>query len=93
MSDFRILPGFEDVWRSPVRPRPRRPEAMLRPASAQQVRTKLQRIVQRAPEVMVKVTGRTRDPAHLVAHLTYICRNGDRPRRGGTASPSRVGGR
>lgn len=55
---------------------------MLRPASAQQVRTKLQRIVQRAPEVMVKVTGRTRDPAHLVAHLTYICRNGDLPAEG-----------
>ncbi|MEW5687683.1 MAG: relaxase/mobilization nuclease domain-containing protein [Pseudomonadota bacterium] len=28
---------------------------------------------------MVKVTGRTRDPAHLAAHLTYITRNGDLP--------------
>jgi type IV secretory pathway VirD2 relaxase len=46
------------------------------------VRTKLQRIVHRAPEVMVKVTGRTRDPAHLAAHLTYICRNGDLPAEG-----------
>jgi type IV secretory pathway VirD2 relaxase len=32
--------------------------------------------VNRVPEVMVKVTGRTRDPAHLRAHLDYISRNG-----------------
>jgi hypothetical protein len=28
---------------------------------------------------MVKVTGRTRDPAHLAAHITYITRNGKLP--------------
>jgi len=77
VSDFRILPGFEDVWRPPVRTRPRHPEAVLKPRPANAVRAKLQRIVRRAPEVMVKVTGRTRDPAHLAAHLTYITRDGD----------------
>jgi len=79
VSDFRILPGFEDVWRPPVQTKPRRPETVLRPGSAGDMRARLQRIVRRAPEVMVKVTGRTRDPAHLAAHLTYITRNGDLP--------------
>lgn len=82
MSDFRILPGFEDVWRPPVRTRPRRPETVLRPRRAGDVRARLQRIVRKAPEVLVKVTGRTRDPAHLEAHLTYITRNGDLPAEG-----------
>lgn len=40
------------------------------------VRARLNRIVNRAPEVMVKVTGRTRDPGHLRSHLDYISRNG-----------------
>lgn len=76
MSEFRTVAGFEDVWRPPVRPRLRRPEGVLgrwAPASA---RDRLKRIVARTPEVMVKVTGRTRDPAHLAAHLSYITRNG-----------------
>jgi type IV secretory pathway VirD2 relaxase len=41
------------------------------------VRARLSRIVRRAPEVMVKVTGRARDPGHLAAHLSYITRNGE----------------
>lgn len=78
MSDFRTVPGFEDVWRPPVRPRRRRPEEVLSASGhGSAVRARLQRIVRRAPEVMVKVTGRTRDPAHLAAHLSYITRNGD----------------
>lgn len=77
MSDFRAVAGFEDVWRPPVRPRARRPEEVLSPVGcAAAGRERLQRIVGRAPEVMVKVTGRTRDPAHLAAHLSYITRNG-----------------
>lgn len=77
MSDFRTVAGFEDVWRPPVRARPRRPEEVLSPRSGgADLRARLQRIVRRAPEVMVKVTGRTRDPAHLAAHLSYITRNG-----------------
>lgn len=78
MSEFRTIPGFEDVWRPPVRPRRRRPEEILSASGhASAVRARLQRIVRRAPEVMVKVTGRTRDPAHLAAHLSYITRNGE----------------
>lgn len=78
MSDFRTVAGFEDVWRPPVRPKARRPEEVLSPGSSgATTRARLQRIVRRAPEVMVKVTGRTRDPAHLAAHLSYVTRNGE----------------
>jgi type IV secretory pathway VirD2 relaxase len=77
MSEFRTIAGFEDVWRPPVRPRSRRPEEILSSQFADAAaRARLKRIVRRAPEVMVKVTGRTRDPAHLAAHLSYITRNG-----------------
>lgn len=78
MSDFRLVRGFEDVWRPPVRPRAVRPEGVLRPQAAggDALRARLSRIANRAPEVMVKVTGRTRDGAHMRAHLDYISRNG-----------------
>jgi hypothetical protein len=82
MSDFQMVHGFEDVWRPPARPRRRTPETVLRSGTAsagQSARAKLARIVARAPEVMVKVTGRTGDPAHLRAHLDYISRNGALP--------------
>jgi type IV secretory pathway VirD2 relaxase len=72
-----MVQGFEDVWRPPVRQRIVRPRAVLRPAQATGggARARLERVVARAPEVMVKVTGRTRDGAHLRAHLEYISRN------------------
>jgi hypothetical protein len=77
MTEFRMVEGFEEVWRPPVALRRRTPEAVLsgggRPADP---RARLARIVRRAPEVMVKVTGRTRDGAHLKAHLDYISRHG-----------------
>ena len=77
MSEFRAITGFEDVWRPPVRIRARRSEEVVSPGSSgATTRARLQRIVRRAPEVMVKVTGRTRDPAHLAAHLSYVTRNG-----------------
>ena len=72
-----MVHGFEDVWRPPVRPRRRTPEALLGGLSGgQAARAKLTRLAARTPEVMVKVTGRTRDPRHLKAHLDYISRNG-----------------
>lgn len=74
MSDFLIVRGFEEIWRPPVRPRRPRPEAVL--SAGGDVRARLTRIVRGAPEVMVKVTGRTRDGAHLRAHLDYIARHG-----------------
>lgn len=40
-------------------------------------RAKLARIVRRAPEVMVKVTGRQRGGNHVKAHLSYIGRKGE----------------
>lgn len=77
MSDFRTVAGFEDVWRPPVARR-RTAEAVLRPGDGPgEVRARLARIVRRAPEVMVKVTGRTGDAAHLRVHLGYISRNGE----------------
>ena len=75
MADMLVVPGFEDLWRPPVRIRAVRPEAApARPDMAP--RARLARIARRAPEVMVKVTGRTRDADHLRAHLDYISRNG-----------------
>lgn len=50
-----------------------------RPLSAP-AKARLQRIVSKAPEVMVKITGRTRGRAgHLKSHLDYITRNGRIP--------------
>jgi hypothetical protein len=60
VSDFRTPRGFEEALRPPVDVR----------------RARLARVARRAPEVMVKITGRTRDGGHLKAHLDYISRNG-----------------
>lgn len=78
MSDFQVVKGFEDVWRAPSQPLRRTAKAILSPnPRAGEVRARLARIVARVPEVMVKVTGKTSDAAHLRAHLDYIGRNGD----------------
>ncbi len=78
-----MVVGFEDVWRPPAGVRTRRPTPVLgRVAAAAAVRSKLARVVARAPEVMVKVAGRTRDGGHLAAHLSYITRNGELPAEG-----------
>lgn len=75
------LPPISYVWETPNR-RPRRAEwdipdpaapGRLTPA----MRAKLERIVRRAPEVVVKITGRTKGVAHLKSHLAYITRNGE----------------
>lgn len=75
MNDFRIIDGFEDVWRPLALPR-RRPPEILPAAVGAAIRARLARLTARVPEVMVKVTGRTRDGGHLAAHLDYISRNG-----------------
>lgn len=46
-------------------------------ATGQTARAKLARIVRKAPEVVVKVTGRQRGGAHVKAHLEYIGRRGE----------------
>lgn len=45
-------------------------------ATGSTARAKLARIVRRAPEVVVKVTGRQRGGSHVKAHLDYIGRKG-----------------
>lgn len=80
MSDFQTVRGFEDAWRPPVLPLRRTARAILAPrgsGAGNDARARLSRLVNRAPEVMVKVTGRTRDAGHLRAHLDYISRNGE----------------
>jgi len=80
MSDFQTVRGFEDVWRAPVLPLRRAARAILTPRGSPtsgDARARLARVAGRAPEVMVKVTGRTRDPGHVRAHLDYISRNGE----------------
>src|SRR3546814_17541487 len=42
-------------------------------------RARLARVVSRAPEVMVKVTGRSKGKNHAAAHFDYIGRKGDVP--------------
>jgi hypothetical protein len=78
MTDFQMVQGFEDVWRPAVRQRIVRPRTVLGPSQAARggPRARLERIAAHVPEVMVKVTGRTRDGGHLRAHLEYISRNG-----------------
>jgi type IV secretion system T-DNA border endonuclease VirD2 len=46
-------------------------------ATGPTARAKLARIVRKAPEVVVKVTGRQRGGTHVKAHLEYIGRKGD----------------
>jgi type IV secretion system T-DNA border endonuclease VirD2 len=46
-------------------------------ATGQTARAKLARIVRKAPEVVVKVTGRQRGGNHVKAHLDYIGRKGE----------------
>jgi type IV secretory pathway VirD2 relaxase len=75
------LPPISYVWQTPVR-KPRR-AAWETPDSADPrnltpaMRAKLQRIVAKAPEVMVKITGKTKTVSHLKSHLEYITRNGE----------------
>jgi len=77
MSGFRTVPGFEDLWRPTGGLNRRRPETVLRAGPAGgDVRVRLTRLVARTPEVMVKVAGRTKNAAHLRAHLDYITRKG-----------------
>ena len=72
--------GEDHVWRLPgtvrgqdVRLKGSGATRSLSPAG----KARLARVVRKAPEVMVKLTGRTRGGAgHLKAHLDYITRNG-----------------
>jgi hypothetical protein len=79
VSEFRTPRGFEEALRPPVDVRRARiTTTVLRVpgGAAAEATARLARVVRRAPEVMVKITGRTRDGGHLQAHLDYISRNG-----------------
>jgi len=80
VSEFRPPIGFEDALRPPVDVRRARitPATIGRPAAGEGAiaRARLMGVARRAPEVMVKITGRTRDGGHLKRHLDYISRNG-----------------
>ena len=77
-NDFKD--DTDRVWRLPVAIKGedvRLAGNGLRRPLSQSVKARLYRIVHKAPEVMVKITGRTRGGgAHLKAHLDYITRNG-----------------
>ncbi len=80
MSDFQRPLGFEEALRPPIDVRQARiTQPVLRSpgrAGDAAAYARLARIVRRAPEVMVKITGRTKDAGHLRRHLDYISRNG-----------------
>lgn len=80
MTTFRTPLGFEEALRPPVNPRRARmtPEVLPKPgaASTGSGAARFVRVARRTPEVMIKITGKTRDGSHLRAHLDYISRNG-----------------
>lgn len=80
MSAFGMVRGFEEALRPPVDVRRARlTPAILAPACRSgpaETVARFGRVARRTPEVMVKITGRTRDGGHLRAHLDYISRNG-----------------
>jgi len=82
VSDFRSVRGFDNLWRPPAGGRkivPKEPviAAPSKGGRGGEARARLARVVQNAPEVMVKITGRTKDGEHLAAHLEYISRKGE----------------
>lgn len=83
MSDFVAVTGFEDVWRPVARSKRVGDVGVLgRTGRGGDPHGRLARLVARTPEVMVKITGRTRGEAHLQAHLAYISREGSLPLEG-----------
>ncbi len=86
MADFIQVRGFEDAVRAPIGPKRARitdhGTMALRSRVDMAPRARLDRIARRVPEVMVKITGRTKDGAHLAAHLAYISRNSELPLEG-----------
>jgi type IV secretory pathway VirD2 relaxase len=68
----------EDPWRLPEARRGTDTPLLLgrRPSLSPEAKARLARIVRRAPEVMVKITGRSRGIVHLKSHLDYLTRNG-----------------
>lgn len=90
-DDILPLPSLMEAWRPPTGGKRTLKGAALRvrsgargrgggetaPALSQaDARAKLERIVRKAPEVMVKISGKQRGAAHLGEHFGYISRHG-----------------
>jgi len=82
-DDFYKKVGIAALWTQPAKIRVYRGSLVsgLKPGPRNSAadKAKLARIVSKVPEVMVKVSGRTKDGGHLQAHLDYITRNGQLP--------------
>lgn len=79
MTECRGTRGFEEALRPPVDVHRARitPAVLGKPGRREaEAAARAARVARRVPEVMVKITGRTRDGGHLKAHLDYISRNG-----------------
>ena len=83
MSGFREDKGFQDGLAPPAPKRARITKGVLSGGGARSAshtaKAKLARVVVKAPEVMVKITGKTKGAGHLTAHLEYTSRNGAIP--------------
>lgn len=83
------LPSLMEAWRPPTGGKRSLRGGTLRigsggkgrggsnaPLSAAEARAKLERIVRKAPEVMVKISGKQHGARHLAEHFGYISRHG-----------------
>ncbi|RVT90324.1 relaxase/mobilization nuclease domain-containing protein [Sphingomonas crocodyli] len=73
--------SLDRIWRAPSGGRrvldPRASVRVPSVSSIDAARAKLRRIVERVPQVMVKVSGRQQGADHVTAHFAYIGRHGD----------------
>jgi len=80
MKDFRRIQGFDEGGRSPDRTRFNlTPTTLKAPLPADGAMARLARVARHAPEVFVRVTGRSGAQSGLLAHLNYISRAGRLP--------------
>jgi len=84
MSPLAQVKGFDELWAPVARGGRRVADVPVLPPAprARDPKARLANVVRRAPEVMVKITGKTRDGEHLRAHLEYISRDGELPLEG-----------
>lgn len=90
-DDILSLPSLMEAWRPPTGGKRTMKGSMLRirsggkgrgggdgaPSLSQATaRAKLERIVRKAPEVMVKISGKQRGATHLGEHFAYVSRHG-----------------